>query len=586
MTPEEKWKQVEELFHEAIALPLEVRRSFLEDACPDQPEILDELQSLLANHALGDELISGFDAAQAFGDAFLKTPRLPAGKVIGEYEVVSVLGRGGMGEVYLAQDLRLSRKVAIKVLPRLYSDDAKLLQRLQSEALATSRLNHPNILTIHAVGQDEDVHYIVSEFVEGKSLRDLIGRISASQGIHYMLQVGNALCAAHRAGIIHRDIKPENIMVRNDGYVKVLDFGLAKSLLPGVALDPKTRFKTATGMIAGTASYMSPEQVRGNSLDARTDIWSWGTVLYEVLAHRTPFPGKTAGEVISNVLELQPEPPSSSKPLNRIVARSLEKSVERRYQGMDEPVDHLLRLQKDQGAILDLIRPTPFDDRKEPKIRLQYLAWTLLSLILIVTAAFVLHRYSTKNYQVLSVRRITKRGDVSAVALSRDGNHIAYSAEEGGSGALHLVEPGTAIDIERVPHYDGEMIGIAFSPDGSYVYYATKQGGNGTLYRVPFVGGEPKVVLNDIDSPIAFSPDGKHFAFERFEPAKRVGLILVGDEQARTVVATVPFPVILLRTLDWSPDGGTILFGVYDSSISGAQKLRMGAAVLGQSRIQ
>jgi eukaryotic-like serine/threonine-protein kinase len=586
MTPEEKWKRVEELFHEAVALPSEVQRSFLEEKCQHQPEILSEVWSLLANHSLGDKLIAGVDDAGAIAETLLKTPRLPVGKIIGQYEIISVLGRGGMGEVYLARDMRLSRKVAIKVLPRLYSDDAKLLHRLESEALATSHLNHPNILTIHAIGHDEGVHYIVSEFVDGKSLRDLIGTISVSQAINYLLQVGNALRASHTAGIIHRDIKPENIMVRNDGYVKVLDFGLAKSLLPRVALDPKTRLRTATGMITGTVSYMSPEQVRGNALDARTDIWSWGIVLYEVLAHRLPFPGDNAGEVISNVLELQPKPPSSSKPLNRIVVRSLEKDLERRYQTMDEPMNQLLRIQKEEGAILDLIRPAPIDERKEPKIRLQYLAWILLSLVVTASAAFVWHWYSMKVYEVLSVRRITRRGDVTAVALSRDGNHLAYSAEEQGTGSLHLIEPETAIDIERVSRYDGQIIGIAFSPDGSYVYYVVMKDGNGTLYKVPYVGGEPKMVLEDIDSPIAFSPNGKRFAFERFEPAKRVGLILVGDDQERSVVATVPFPIILSRTLDWSPEGTKIVFEAYDNSIVGPQQLKIGAAAVDQSRIE
>ncbi len=586
MNPEEKWGRVEELFHQAIALPPEERRAFLEDNCEHQPEILNEVSSLLANHSAGDELISGLNAAESFGDALLRTQRLPVGKVIGEYEVVSVLGRGGMGEVYLARDLRLSRNVAIKVLPRLYSADASLLHRLQSEALATSQLNHPNILTIHAIGQDEGVHYIVSEFVEGKSLRDLVGSISVSQSINYMVQAGNALRAAHKAGIIHRDIKPENIMVRNDGYVKVLDFGLAKSLLPRAALDAKSRFRTATGLIAGTVSYMSPEQIRADVLDARTDVWSWGVVLFEVLAHRLPFEGESSGEVISKVLEVEPEKPSTSMPLNRIVSRSLEKNVERRYQSMDEPLEHLLEVEKNHGATLDLTRPAPIDNRKKVKVRLRHLAWLPLVLMLAVTAAFVLRRYSLKNYQIVSIRRITKRGDVTTVALSRDGSHIAYSAEEQGAGSLHLIEPGTAIDIERVPDYGGQMVGIAFSPDGSYVYYVITKGGNGTLYKVPYVGGEPKVVLDDIDSPIVFSPDGKRFAFERFEPAKRVGLILVGDDQERSVVATVPFPMIFSRTLDWSPDGAEILFEAYDNSIVGPQQLQIGAAALGQSRIE
>jgi serine/threonine protein kinase/Tol biopolymer transport system component len=590
MNPEDKWRAVEELFHVAVGLPIEGRRSFLEHACKDRPEILIEVSSLLANHFPGNDLIPDLQVEKARGAVVLESPRFMAGQVIDEYEIVSLLGSGGMGEVYLAHDLRLARKVAIKVLTRLHSSDSSLLHRLKSEAQAASRLNHPNILTIHAFGLTHGVHYIVSEFVDGIRMRELIGKLSISDAINYALQIGNALRAAHQARIIHRDIKPENIMVRNDGYVKVLDFGLARSVTPddGVTsnLPKMTRVDTATGVVLGTVSYMSPEQVRGRGLDARTDIWSWGVVLYESITGNAPFQGTSVGELISSIIERKPALPSTSKKLNNILARSLEKEPEQRYQTMDEALRDLAHLRKTAAATLDSILPRTVTGRDRLGRHSRHLAWIVLGILLLVAAAFIWRLYSARSYQVLSTARITTRGDVSAVALSTDGTRIAYAAEEGATGSLHLLEFGTNIDAERVAHYEGHNIGITFSPDGKFIFYVLHRGGNGTLYRVPFVGGEPKEILDDIDSPISFSPDGSHFAFERSDPANKLGLILIGNLQKVSVAAKVPFPLIFLGTLDWSPDGNSILFGVFDDSVSGTQKLKFGAFFPRDSRIE
>jgi eukaryotic-like serine/threonine-protein kinase len=590
MNPEEKWRRIEELFHVAVGLPIEGRRSFLEQACKDQPEILIEVSSLLANHFSRNDLVPDLQVEKAVGAVVLQSPRFKAGQVIDEYEIVSLLGSGGMGEVYLAHDLRLARKVAIKVLTRLHSSDSSLLHRLKSEAQAASRLNHPNILTIHAFGLTHGVHYIVSEFVDGIRMRELIGKLSTSDAINYALQIGNALRAAHQARIIHRDIKPENIMVRNDGYVKVLDFGLARSVTPddGVtsSLPKMTRVDTATGMVLGTVSYMSPEQVRGRGLDARTDIWSWGVVLYESITGNVPFQGTSVGELISSIIERKPAPPSTSKKLNNILARSLQKEPEQRYQTMDEALQDLAQVRKTAVATLDTILPRGLTGRNQPGRRSRHLAWLVVGILLLVATVSIWRWYSSRPYQVLSVARITTRGDVSAVALSPDGNRIAYAAEEGTTGSLHVLEIGTNIDAERVPSYSGKNSGITFSPDGKFIYYVLDRGGNGTLYRVPCVGGEPKEILNDIDSPISFSPDGSHFAFERFDPANKLGLILIGDLQKVSVVGKVPFPLIFLGTLDWTPDGNSILFGVYDDSMPGAQRIKYGAFFLRDSRIE
>jgi Tol biopolymer transport system component len=408
--------------------------------------------------------------------------------------------------------------------------------------------------------------------------------------LKYAVQIGGALRAAHNEGIIHRDIKPENLIVRNDGYIKIIDFGLARSVAPVIVSDSEAtgavRLRTATGFVAGTVSYMSPEQLRGEKLDARTDLWSWGVVLYEMVSGRRPFEGNVMAEVMSGILEREPAEPCNSGKLNHIISRALEKRVDRRYQAMDEALNDLSALREVGSSDLNLIAPSESGKGARSRPHSGWLAWLTIGILLLLGCVAAWRWYPAKSYQVASVTRITNRGDVTSVALSRNGNHIAYAAEVGGEGSLHVVELGTNIDAERVPHYVGQNNGITFSPDDRFIYYVINKDGNGTLYRVPFVGGEPREILSDIDSPIAFSPDGRQFAFERFDPTNKVGMILISDLQNTSVTAKIAFPLYLSRTLDWSPNGKSILFGVYDDSISGPQKIKFGALFPRESRIE
>jgi eukaryotic-like serine/threonine-protein kinase len=590
MTPEEKWRHVEEFFHGALQLSVEERRRYLEHVLGNQPDILIEVESLLAHHSAKDDLVPNLRIEEARSAVLRDGPRFFPGQVIDDYEIVSLLGSGGSGEVYLATDRRLTRSVAIKVLTRLHSSDPRLLHGLKAEAEAASRLNHPNILTVHTFGQKGDMPYIVSEFVEGTNLRELIGKLSVTQALSYAFQIGSALRAAHRTGIIHRDIKPENLIVRNDGYVKVIDFGLARAVAPAKILDhlatTAAHVRTATGFVAGTASYMSPEQLRGEKLDARTDLWSWGVVLYEMVSGRRPFQGNNLGEVMSGILNREPADPCNSNKLNHIVARALEKRVDRRYQDMDEALNDLSALREIGSAGLNRIAPSEFGTDVRGRSHSVRLTWLTISLFLLLAGVATWRWYPAKSYHVASISQITNRGDVTSVALSRNGDHIAYAAEFGGEGSLHVIELGTNIDAERVPHYFGQNNGITFSPDDRFIYYVLNKDGNGTLYRVPFVGGEPREILNDIDSPITFSPDGHEFAFERFDPTNKVGMILISDFQNTSVTAKVAFPLYLSRTLDWAPNGKSILFGVYDDSISGPQRIKFGALFPRESRIE
>jgi eukaryotic-like serine/threonine-protein kinase len=356
MNPE-RWKQIERLYHAALELEPDARGTFLDQACAGDEELRREVTSLL-NY---DDSPAGIIqspllevAASELADRPLsgaQTQPLASPPQISGYQLLSPLGRGGMGEVHLALDTRLNRKVAIKLLPVEFTTDTGRVRRFAQEARAASALNHPNIITIHEIGELENTHYIVTEYVEGETLRQRLtnapqGRLSLTEALDVAVQIAAALAAAHAAGIIHRDIKPENVMARRDGYVKVLDFGLAKLTDPSSpVVDTQAPTMggatTGTGVVIGTPLYMSPEQARGEKVDTRTDIFSLGVMLYEMIAGRVPFAGATTSEVIAAILRDEPPPlaecsPETPAELQRIISKTLQKNREARYQATSE----------------------------------------------------------------------------------------------------------------------------------------------------------------------------------------------------------------------------------------------------------
>src|SRR5258707_11702822 len=304
MTPE-RWQQVEEVLQAALECAPGERAAFLEQSCAGDPQLQAEASSLVFAHDAAVDFIEepamAQDARVILGDHRVRN----LGREIGPYKIIDELGSGGMGEVYLAQGSRLDRQVALKVLPACFVSDDSRLRRFQREARAASALNHPSILTIHEVGEVDGIHFIAAEFIDGQTFRELIagGDLSIPEVLDLVRQVAAALTAAHAAGIVHRDIKPENIMRRGDGIVKVLDFGIVKLLEQTKPEMPMyTRSQTETGAVLGTVGYMSPEQARGLEIDQRTDIWSLGVVLYEMLAHRPPFTVATRIDTIVAIL--------------------------------------------------------------------------------------------------------------------------------------------------------------------------------------------------------------------------------------------------------------------------------------------
>jgi eukaryotic-like serine/threonine-protein kinase len=344
MTPE-RWQQIDQLFHAVLACEPARRADFLDSACNGDEPLRQEVESLISSHEDADSFIETPAGDVAAGLLSAHEFTFEPGQQINNYRIVRPLGSGGMGEVYLAEDTRLGRNVALKILPAKFTVDAQRVHRFELEARAASALNHPNIITIHEIGKVNSTQFIVTEFVEGQTLRErmVAAQFSMGEALEIATQVAGALEAAHAAGIVHRDIKPENIMLRADGYVKVLDFGLAKLTELQAAesdLESTVLLQSNPGLIMGTVQYMSPEQARGRKVDARTDIWSIGIVLYELLSGQVPFSGDTASHVMVSLMEdaLPPLTNHANVPaeLDRIVTQALRKNQNERYQSASQ----------------------------------------------------------------------------------------------------------------------------------------------------------------------------------------------------------------------------------------------------------
>lgn len=354
----ERWQQIDQLFHSALERRASERAAFLAQACTGDEALRREVESLIGSHERSASFIEAPAADIAAELLAGRDAELTAGQAVGPYKIVSLLGEGGMGEVYLAQDIRLGRQVALKRLPAQFTLDAERVRRFEQEARAASALNHPNIVTIHEIGHSNSQHFITTEFVDGETLRQHMANVpmKLDEVLDIATQVASALAAAHAAGIVHRDIKPENIMIRPDGYVKVLDFGLAKLIeqenksFLGLE-DANARNQTAKGLILGTVNYMSPEQAKGERVDERTDIFSFGALIHEMVAGRTPFAGDSPSETFANLINAEPQPLSrfaSNVPneLQRIVSKTLRKNKDERYQTMKDVLTNLKDLRK------------------------------------------------------------------------------------------------------------------------------------------------------------------------------------------------------------------------------------------------
>jgi serine/threonine protein kinase len=551
---------------------------------------------------------------------------IAAGIQLGRYEIRSHLGAGGMGEVYLAQDTQLGRTVALKILPSDVASDQQRMQRFMQEARTASALNHPNIITIYEIGGTDSTHFIATEFIDGVTLRQRMtsGRMRLGEALDIAVQVAAALSAAHAAGIAHRDIKPENIMVRHDGYIKVLDFGLAKpterqASLVDTEAATKMLVNTSPGMVMGTVSYMSPEQTRGFALDARTDIWSLGVVLYEMLTGHVPFAGETTSDVIVSVLDREPQPLSEYLPetpveLQRIIRKTLRKDREERYQSVKDMLVDLRELKQELEFEDKLDRSLPPDGRSgtiyktssgqslrvafetnrelatqtrdvaaarstsSAEIILQeikrhkggaILAASAVGLIVLAIIAFMAYRLARPRvdatasapFQSTRVSRLTSTGNSVDVAISPDGKYVAHVVMDGAQRSLWVRQVATAINKQLVAPVASEYIGVSFTPDGSYIYYVKGERNKPLkeLFQVSVLGGDSRKILTDVDTAPTFSPDGKQLAFMRADPVgKEVALMLASVDGAGERVLIKRKEVNQLWSPTWSPDGKLI----------------------------
>src|SRR5947207_6172293 len=396
MTPA-RFQTIEEIFRAALDQEPDQIGAFLDTACEGDELLRRKVETLLASRQLVGSFIES--PAARFVTRIIENGQadLLVGRTIGHYKISERIGTGGMGEVYLATDMTAGRKAALKLLPTRFTGDAERLKRFQQEAHAVVGLNHPNILTVYEIGEDHSTHYIASEMIEGETLRQRLmrGRMEVGEAVDIAIQVASALAAAHETGIVHRDIKPENIMLRPDGYVKVLDFGIAKLAESAFALatangaGSMTLAETNLGSVLGTVRYMSPEQAYGASVDKGTDIWSLGVVLYEMVTGHAPFAGDTPGETMSSILEKEPPPltnylANAPAELQTIISKTLRKEREERYQSAHELLEALQSLRSSMEFKAALERST------KPPLWLRWARSPIASVLLLLVAALAL----------------------------------------------------------------------------------------------------------------------------------------------------------------------------------------------------
>ena len=418
------------------------------------------------------------------------------GKTLGHYQIAEKLGEGGMGVVYKARDTHLDRFVALKVLPPEKVSDPERKRRFIQEAKAASALNHPSIITIYDIDQADGIDFIAMEYVDGKTLDQRIGHrgLRLNDALNCAVQIADALAKAHSAGIVHRDLKPTNIMVNEDGVVKVLDFGLAKlteqvqgdETASTATVDSEGRPITEEGVIVGTVAYMSPEQALGKDLDARTDLFSLGAVLYEMATGVLPFRGTTSAATFNAILNSAPTAPVRVNPdlppeLERIINKCLEKDRDLRCQSAAVLCADLKRLKRDTDsgrAVVTSQKPAPAAATAAiSKVKMPMIAAIVGAIALDVAAIgvglykFAAHQESPAPLQAMKVTMLTTTGNVQCGIISPDGKYLGYVTEEAGEQSLRVRQIATASTVQIVPPTGARYGGLTFSSDGNYVYY-------------------------------------------------------------------------------------------------------------------
>jgi serine/threonine protein kinase len=549
MTPQ-RWADVERIFQAALDRAPSARSGFLDRACAGDSELRREVLCLLEGHDSNDRFLETPALERTARTLSAEGAPLVPGQRMGSYELIAPLGAGGMGEVWQARDPALDRYVAIKVVSPQYSRDPERLRRFEQEARAAGMLNHPNILAIHAIGEEGGSPYLVTELLEGATLRQRLagGAIQESKAIEYAVQISQGLAAAHSKGIVHRDLKPENIFVSNDGQVKILDFGLAKLAQPeGKGSD---ELETAPGTVLGTPAYMSPEQVRAQRVDHRADIFSLGAVLYELLTGARAFTGSTSIETMNAILKDDPPPIAHVSPqVAEIVRHCLEKAPGERFQSARD-LSFQLYLTRHPSSQSSAPQPTRISRRQ--------IAAAIAGAALVGIAGFVwLKPKGAPGATSILVRVTSDSGLTTDPALSLDGKLIAYASDRSGDGNLDIwrqqLATGEAFRLTSDPADESEP---EFSPDGGRLLFRSELAGGG-IYVISAFGGNPLLIAKHGRRP-RVSPDGKHVAYWTGTWYMGKAFVLPWGGVSPPIPVQPEFASVLYPT--WSPDGKRLLF--------------------------